>query len=183
MAERDAVRWDDRYSRPGSENVGTPGLPVVFNPYAHEFPTRGTALDIACGQGRAAVWLALRGLDVWGVDVSPVALAQAAELARSAGVAARCRFSVVDLDDGMPPGPAVDVVLCHLFRDALLDDQIIARLAPGGLLAVAALSEVGATPGPYRVRPGELRRAFAALDLVADGEGDGVAWLLACRGG
>jgi hypothetical protein len=43
------------------------------------------------------------------------------------------------------------------------------------------LSEVGATAGPFRARAGELRRAFAGLQVMAAGEADGEAWLLARR--
>ena len=116
------------------------------------------------------------------VDVSPVAIDLARELAAQAGVAERCHFAVADLDDGLPAGPTVDVVLCHLFRDARLDGAVIDRLRPGGLLAVAALSEVGAGPGNHRVPPGELVDAFAtAVDVVEAGEAAGVAWLIGRR--
>ncbi len=154
-------------------------------------------------------------MDVWALDISPVAISQARDLARRSGVGDRCRFDVFDLDDGLPvgllsdgprlssrsrahrpgllsdgprlssrsrahrPGPPADVILCHKFRDRRLDQTIIERLAPGGLLAIAALSEVDAAPGPFRVRPGELPAAFAELELVAAGEGQGYAWLLA----
>jgi 2-polyprenyl-3-methyl-5-hydroxy-6-metoxy-1,4-benzoquinol methylase len=143
------------------------------------FPTAGHALDLACGQGLGAVWLARRGLDVWGLDVSPVAIGQAQDLARRSGVGDRCQLAVIDLDHGLPVGPPVDVILCHKFRDRRLDRAIVGRLAPGGLLAITALSEVGATPGPFRVAPRELLAAFAELDLIAAGEGQGEAWLLA----
>jgi SAM-dependent methyltransferase len=133
---------------------------------------------LACGQGLGTVWLARRGLNVWGLDVSPVAIAQARELAERNCVGDRCRFDVVDLDEGLPAGPPVDVILCHKFRDRRLDQPIICRLAPGGLLAIAVLSEVGAATGPFRAVAGELPAAFADLDLVAAGEGDGYAWLL-----
>lgn len=53
------------------------------------------------------------------------------------------------------------------------------RLAPGGLLAIAVLSEVGAAAGPFRAGCGQLRAAFAGLDVIAAGEGQGQAWLLA----
>jgi SAM-dependent methyltransferase len=125
------------------------------------------------------VWLARRGLDVWGFDISPVAIGQARDLARRAGVGDRCRFNVADLNAGLPDGPPADVVLCHRFRDRRLDRAIIERLAPGGLLAIAVLSEVGAAPGPFRAAPGELSAAFADLDEIVAGEGDGRAWLLA----
>ena len=125
------------------------------------------------------MWLARRGLRVWGCDVSPAAISQARDLAHRNGTGDRCRFDVVDLDDGLPAGPPVDVILCHKFRDRRLDRAIIERLAPGGLLAIAVLSEVGAAPGPFRAAPGELPAAFAELDVVAAGEGQGHAWLLA----
>lgn len=154
----------------------------MFAAFADAFPVSGTALDLACGRGLASVWLAQRGLDVVGVDVSAVAVDQARDLARRGGVEERCRFDVVDLDEGLPPGAPVDVIVCHKFRDRRLDRVITERLARGGLLAMAVLSEVskiGAGRGPFRAAAGELPAAFAELDLVAGGEGGGYAWLLA----
>jgi hypothetical protein len=108
-----------------------------------------------------------------------VAINQARDLARRSGVGDRSRFDVFDLDDGLPDGPPVDVILCHKFRDRRLDQAIIERLAPGGVLAIAALSEVDSAPGPFRAAPGELLTAFADLDRVTAGESQGYAWLLA----
>ena len=178
MTREDRRRWDERYTSQGPALAGAAEPPGVFAPYAKAFSTTGRALDLACGQGLGTVWLAQRGLNVWGLDVSPVAIAQARDLAERNGVGDRCRFDVVDLDEGLPDGPPVDVILCHKFRDRRLDQAIIGRLAPGGLLAIAVLSEVGAAPGPFRAVAGELPDAFADLDLVAAGEGDGYAWLL-----
>lgn len=176
MAEADRAHWDARYQQAGSTE---PGLSEVFAPYRDLFPTTGVALDIACGRGAATVWLALRGMTVTGVDVSPVAVEQARALAAAHGV--HCRFDVVDLDGGLPPGPPLNVVVCQRFRDARLDAAIVERLAPGGLLAISALSEVGAGPGRFRVPAGELARAFPSLRVEADGEADGLAWLLGRR--
>lgn len=179
MSERDRTRWDAAHAE--RAGVPTPALPQVFADHESLFPRAGRALEIACGSGAAAVWLALRGLDVHGIDVSDVAVERAGALAAQAGVAARCRFGTVDLDSGLPPGGPVDVVLCHRFRDCSLYETIIERLAQGGLLAICVLSEVGAEPGPFRAVPGELRAAFGALEELAAGEGDGQAWLLARR--
>lgn len=179
MTVQDRARWDERYAgrepRP-DRAIESPGL---FAGYADAFPAAGRGLDLGCGQGDGSVWLARRGLDVRGFDVSPVAVGQARALARRSGVGDRCRFDVVDLDEGLPAGPPADLILCHKFRDRRLDQAIIERLAPGGLLAIAALSEVGGTAGPFRAAPGELPASFAALDVVAAGEGHGYAWLLA----
>jgi len=179
VTSEDRRRWDERYTSRGPTLVGAAEPPGAFAAHAEAFPTTGRALDLACGQGLGTVWLARRGLYVWGLDVSPVAIAQARDLAERIGVGDHCRFDVVDLDESLPAGPPVDVILCHKFRDRRLDQAIIGRLAPGGLLAIAVLSEVGAAPGPFRAVAGELPAAFGELDLVAAGEGDGHAWLLA----
>jgi SAM-dependent methyltransferase len=179
VTDEDRRRWDERYASRVPAPVDAIAPPAVFASYPDVFPTAGHGLDLACGQGLGAVWLAHRGLTVLGLDISQVAIDQAGDLARRSSVGERCRFDVYDLDDGLPDGPPVDVVLCHKFRDRRLDRAIIERLAPGGLLAIAALSEVDAAPGPFRAAPGELVAAFAELDRIAAGEGQGYAWLLA----
>ncbi|MGY4712858.1 class I SAM-dependent methyltransferase [Mycolicibacterium sp. CBM1] len=179
MVDTDGVHWDERYR---ARTTPVAGPPEVFAHYVDVFPSTGHALDLACGAGAASVWLAGRGLTVVGVDASAVAVAQARELAERIGVATRCRFEVRDLDEGLPPGEAADVIVCHRYRDPRLYSAIVGRLAPGGLLAISVLSEVGAEPGRYRAGAGELAGAFADLQTVACGEGDGQAWLLARAG-
>jgi SAM-dependent methyltransferase len=179
MTEHDRGHWDEKYSGEGSAPHVAPGPPTVFAAYEHLFPTSGHGIDLACGRGMAAVWLAARGLTVHGVDVSPVAVRFARDLAEGSGVGDHCRFDVLDLDLGLPDGPPVDVIVCHLFRDARLDEAVIERLAPGGLLAMAVLSEVDHGPGTFRVARGELRAAFRTLTTLAEGEEGGRAWLLA----
>lgn len=172
MGTTDRERWDERHGSAGPDEVA---LPSVFAAAVELLPTGGHALELACGRGEASVWLADHGLDVLGVDVSPVAIAAARALAAGNGLDAR--FEVVDLDDGLPPGPPVDVLLCHRFRDPTLYAAMAERLAPGGLLLVAVLSG----NGRFRAAPGELTTAFAGLELVTEGEGETEAWLVARR--
>ena len=179
MSAEDRLRWDGVYAQRGALDLDEVDLPTVFTPFEQEFPVGGQALELACGSGRAAVWMARRGLDVVGVDASEVAIGQARERAEHWQAADRCRFEVVDLDQGLPPGPPADVIVCHRFRAPLLNDAVIERLAPGGLLAIALLSEVDAAPGPYRATAGELDSAFATLRVIGSGEGQGIAWLVA----
>jgi SAM-dependent methyltransferase len=182
MSEDDRRRWDDRYTR-ASQPAGAPGPPEVFASLEHLFPTACTALEIACGRGEVSVWLASRGMEVFAVDISPVAIDLARDLAFRSAVSDRCRFEVWDLDDGLPPGRPVDLVVCHMYREPRLDRELIDRLAPGGLLVITSLSEVGAGPGRFRARPGELREAFDELEILTEDEGDGVAWMLGRRSG
>jgi 2-polyprenyl-3-methyl-5-hydroxy-6-metoxy-1,4-benzoquinol methylase len=66
------------------------------------------AVDLGCGAGNHAVWLALHGFDVTGLELSAAAVTRAQELARSKG--AGCRFAVVDLLRGLRPPACVNVV-------------------------------------------------------------------------
>ncbi|MEO5813186.1 MAG: methyltransferase domain-containing protein [Rhodanobacter sp.] len=182
MSVTDRQRWDQHYATREAALVGATSVLSVLTTSEDLLPNAGHALELACGRGRAALWLAARGMQVHAVDVSPVAIGQArAALAQSA-YAERVCFEVFDLDHGLPEGPPCALLLCHNFRDARLDQPMLERLAPGGILAIATLSEVGATrPSPFRARPGELRRAFAPLELLAHGERDGTAWLVGRR--
>lgn len=183
MSQPDRHRWDSRYSekRPPTAPAAFP-LPL-FSSHAGLFPRQGLALDLACGRGEASIWFGQRGMTVYGIDVSPVAIDQARQLAGREGVADRCRFEVFDLDNGLPETPTVDLLICHNFRDPALYSAMGARLAPGGLLAVVTLSEVGAETGRFRAQAGELAKAFADLETLSAGEGDGRAWLLARNNG
>lgn len=178
MAEADRERWDARHA------VVTGGLPVppdALRGREHLLPDGGRALDLACGRGAVAVWLALRGYAVDAVDVSGQALAAGAGMAQRTGVADRVRWWRHDLDGGLPAGceGPFDLVVCQRFRDPALYPALIARLRPGGLLVVSVLSEVGEDPGPYRARPGELLAAFDELEVLAQHEGGGEASLVA----
>jgi len=143
-------------------------------------PAGGRALDLACGRGTVAVWLAQRGLDVDAVDVSPVALAAGAALAEATGV--EVRWHAADLDDGLPAG-TWDVIVCQRFRDPALYPALAAALSPGGLLVLTVLSAVGDEGGRFRAAPGELLAAFGGLDVLQHDERDGEATLVARSSG
>jgi SAM-dependent methyltransferase len=180
MSRADREQWDARYAAEGMAPVvedPSPGRHLL--PIHRLVPTNGHALDLACGTGENAVWLARRGMDVWGVDVSLVAVGLAQERAERSGVGERCRFDAFDLDDGLPKGPPVDLLLCSLFFDERLASAMIDRLAPAGTLIVVALSEVGHGPGDFRVQPGGLLDAFGSLEVLEFFEGSGVTRIVA----
>jgi SAM-dependent methyltransferase len=99
----------------------------------------GRALDLACGSGRNAVWLAARGWTVTGVDFSDVALAQARALAAERGV--EVEWVEGDLLEWQPADGAFDLVVV-LYLQVPADERrgILARaaaaVAPGGTLLV-----------------------------------------------
>jgi 2-polyprenyl-3-methyl-5-hydroxy-6-metoxy-1,4-benzoquinol methylase len=69
----------------------------------------GRALDVACGEGRNAVWLAERGWRVTGVDFADVALTKAAELAAARGV--EVEWVPADVLEYEPPARSFDLVV------------------------------------------------------------------------
>ena len=131
-------------------------------------PDTGRALDVACGTGGVAVWLAARGLSVDAVDVSPVALAAGA--AASSAV----RWHLADLDDGLPVTGPYDVVVCQRFWDPRL--ALVPLLGPGGLLVMTVL-----TQGAYGAPAGALLEVCAGLLVLHHEHGDREASVVARR--
>ncbi|WP_282792016.1 class I SAM-dependent methyltransferase [Streptomyces sp. CC224B] len=104
-------------------------------------PPVGDALDLGCGEGGDALWLARRGWRVTAVDVSAVAVERLTALARAHGLADRIAAARHDLRASFPEG-AFDLVSAHYLHTPLdLDRAAVlgtaARaLRPGGLLLV-----------------------------------------------
>ena len=101
----------------------------------------GRALDLGCGEGADALWLADRGWRVVAVDISQTALQRATGDARAAGLLERIDFQRHDLSDSFPAG-TFDLVSAqflhspvHLDRDEVLR-RAAAAVAPSGLLLV-----------------------------------------------
>ncbi len=185
MSETDQRQWDERYRAllVADDVAATPSPPAQFADHVDLFPRQGNALDLACGLGSGSLWLAGRGVDVVGVDVSPVAIDRAADRARALGLSDRCRFEQADLDETLPDTPAMDLIVCHLYRNQELYRPMVDRLKPGGMLALAVLSEVGSGPGRFRAAPGELRQVFADhLTVLIDREAAGHAVLIGRAG-
>jgi SAM-dependent methyltransferase len=112
--------------------------------------TPGRALDLACGEGRNAIWLAEQGWRVTAVDFSDVALEKAKRLAARRGV--DVEWQLVDLRNYRPPGEAFDlaiVLYLHLAADArrLVLARTAEALAPRGTLLVVGHDLTNLTDG------------------------------------
>ena len=175
----DAERWDGRYE---GRRTGDPAPPAGVD--GIELPATGRCVDVACGLGEQALWAAQAGYDVVALDASPVAIASLRAAAAERGLTVDAR--VVDLDDGLPGDVShgCALVVCQRFRDPRLYGALASALAPGGVLVVTVLSQVGAaSPGPFHAPPGDLLAGFAAagLDVLRHHEGAGEATLVARR--
>ena len=84
MGAGDRERWDARWAEGAHAGGDAPAWLDALPPDL--VPTSGRALDVAAGAGRVSLWLARRGLEVVASDVSPVALARAADAAAAEGL-------------------------------------------------------------------------------------------------
>jgi SAM-dependent methyltransferase len=128
--------WNERYARKELVWTAEPNRRFASEVGGLE---PGRALDLACGEGRNAVWLAERGWEVSGVDFSDVAIAKAKELAASRGV--DVEWVVADVLEHEPGRRAFDLVTVlylQLPRDELVRALRTAAgaVAPGGTLFV-----------------------------------------------
>lgn len=128
----------------------------------------GRALELGCGQGADAIWLAARGWDVTATDVSSVALEKAESEALAAGVTVA--WERRDLAEGLPDGPFDLVTSAFLHSPIELPRADILRaaaerVAPGGTLLV-----IGHAPSPEHAHH-DLQTAeevLRELDLPED---------------
>jgi SAM-dependent methyltransferase len=118
--------------------------------------TQGRALEIGCGTGTNALWLAAQGFEVVALDLAPLAVERARAKAAAAPRAAaeRCSFEVRDFLNEAPPRGSFQLVFdrgCfHVFDEA--KDQLAFAERVGQLLASGGywLSLLGSTEGPAR---------------------------------
>ncbi|WP_171165941.1 bifunctional 2-polyprenyl-6-hydroxyphenol methylase/3-demethylubiquinol 3-O-methyltransferase UbiG [Streptomyces sp. I05A-00742] len=128
--------WEEYYGRSGRVWSGRPNPLLVRE--AADLPA-GSALDLGCGEGADAVWLAAEGWNVTAVDVSPTALERAAEHAVAAGCEDRIEWRRHDLSTSFPAGTYDLVSLQFLHSPVELPVERILRsaaaaVAPGGVL-------------------------------------------------
>lgn len=160
--------WERHYGR--SEQVwsgnANPLLVEVVGPLQP-----GTVLDLGCGEGGDAVWLAQQGWRVTAVDISPTALTRAAARVSAAGMSDRVELQQHDLPDSFPGG-SFDLVSAMYLQSPVEFPrtrvlQAAARaVAPGGLLLVV---EHGSVPSwswaAPQIRFPAPEEVLATLDL------------------
>jgi len=132
--------WDDRYrERPIWSGDVNQRLAETAGELAP-----GRALDVGCGEGGDAIWLARRGWQVTASDVSPVALERARTAAEAAGVAEAITWEHADgRSDWAPPAGAYDLVTASFLQFPRAElvafhRKLAAAVAPGGTLLVTA---------------------------------------------
>ena len=134
----DAAAWDERYRE---KELVWSAEPNVFVAEEVASLPPGRAIDLACGEGRNAIWLAERGWDVQAVDFSPVAIEKGREIAARREV--DVDWHVADLITDPPAfEPADLVVVAYLQLPGRQYTRVLhvaaSLVAPGGTLVLVA---------------------------------------------
>ncbi len=158
----------------GDARHGASAVSPWLQRWAHLLPAGGTALDLACGSGRHLRWLVGLGLQPTGIDRDPAALAASADLA--AAGQAELLLADVEHADWPLPGRCFDAVVVtnYLWRPTW--PQLLAALAPGGVLLYETFAVGNQTVGKpsrpdFLLKPGELIRRCQGLHVVAYEDG------------
>jgi len=167
----DATQWDQRYA----------DRPLVWSAGPNQFLVGevaglppGRALDLACGEGRNALWLAEQGWQVTGTDFSPVAIDKARQRAEQRGI--DVAFRVADATDTAPDGPYDLVIVFYLQLPAdqrrAAHRNAAAALAPGGTLVIVGHDRDNLARGVGGPSSPEL--LLSVDGVLADLEGTGL---------
>jgi len=167
----DSQAWDSRYDE---KELVWSAEPNLFLPPMVDRLDVGSALDLACGEGRNSIWLARRGWEVTGVDFSPVAIDKARTIAGDTTVT----WVVADVTAYEPERKfdLVIIVYVHLDPEAMraLFHSAVNALAPAGTLialghALRNLTDgVGGPPYPEILWTEEkIAPLLQSLDVVS----------------
>ncbi|MFW7414652.1 class I SAM-dependent methyltransferase [Demequina sp. SO4-18] len=164
-ADDERRAWDRRYRERDRIWTGHPNTPLIDE--VEPIVTPGSALDVGCGEGADAVWLARNGWLVTAVDLSPVAVERALSHAETAGVAQHVTFTDEDLETvvgSRGPWNLVTSMYTHPAQGGRwLVETLAPAVAPGGMLLVVAHHPTDPHAAEH---PSLLAKTFAAEDVA-----------------
>ncbi len=183
------LKWDQRYI---DAKITDTSACNALTENSDLLPSHGDALDLACGLGGNAIFLAHHGLSVCAWDISPVAIGKLADYAAANKL--NILADVRDIDLNPPEPQTFDIITVSYFLNRRLLPQLNHALRPNGLIFYQTftdqnLSSQGPKSPDYLLRPNELLSAFSTLELRAYHEPGlagnihtglrGQAWLIA----
>ena len=140
-------------------------------------PSSGRALDVACGRGRNAFWLAGQGFDTTAIDRDAAAVAALQDRARREGLSLTSYAMDLEAGDATLGIDAYDVIVVVHYLHRPLFPALRAALRPGGVLVYETFTLAQAARGrptnpAFLLEPGELTRLVSPLEILAAREGD-----------
>ena len=173
MTAEERKIWNGRYAEGAYRGRTHPSQVLVD--WIDRCPP-GNALDIACGIGRNAIFLADRGYDVDALDISSIALDRAKQRASARSV--DVNWIEWDADEGLPSRQLYDLIVVIRFVNRQLFGLLPQFLNDNGMVLIEEhieTRELDAVSGPrnpfYRVKPGELQCVLEPLQTVDSFEG------------
>ena len=186
ISDNEREHWNRKYREsPESWLVPDPFLARAFSEYILPlFPHAGSALDLAGGAGRHAIWLAKQGWKVTLIDISETGVEQARQNARP--LASHIHFVVDDLthfkasqtqletrfDETSFDETKFDVIMAFFYLEREIFPELLKAIRPGGLLVYKTYTRAQATlpGGPYNtahlLEPGELLQLVEPLTVL-----------------
>jgi tellurite methyltransferase len=168
----DISGWNQRYrsKERAGEDLQTEPTELVAQTVRSLSP--GRALDLACGTGRNALWLAQEGWDVTAVDGAGAAIESLKERARAGNV--NVKAVVADLQKSeytIAPSSWDLIIICYYLQRDLIEPAKNGVRPGGVLLLIVHITEGDEQPTASRLRPGELVRYFSNWELLHSYEG------------
>lgn len=180
-------KWNQRYA-----DAQMPASPcALLVERAALLPNSGEALDLACGLGGNAVWLAKRGLRCTAWDNAETAILRLSDFAADNGL--DIHTAVRDVTQQPPEPLSLDLIVVSFFLHRSILPALSAALRPGGLLCYQTfVRHDQATAGPnnpdFVLNKGELPSQFAELELryyreSLQSSGSALAQYIGCKRG
>lgn len=166
MESQHALHWNQRYQQ--ADNLPDPCF--ALHEYAYLLPTTGRSLDLACGLGANALFLAQRGLESHAWDFSTQAISQLQQQAATQTLSVQT--AVYDVLVHPPEAHSFEVIVVSHFLEREIAPQLQAALTVGGILIYQTFSreavDVDSPPRnpAYRLAAGELLHLFAGMRVL-----------------
>lgn len=168
----DASEWNERYrtGKRAAEDLDAPPTPLLVETARGLKP--GRALDLACGAGRNALWMAEHGWNVTAVDASEAAIEILRSRAEARGVIVDARVADLEKHEFQIENLKWDfIAICYYLQRDLIEPAK-QGLVPGGiLLVIVHITDPGEEPTAHRLRPGELKNYFGGWEILHYYEG------------
>ena len=174
MSERERINWAERWA--GGDYRGRNAPSALIVAWADRLP-KGRALDLACGSGRNALYLAERGFEVDAMDIAEPALKLVQDAARERGLAVNTILA--DLDEHTIPTETYNLITTSFYLNRNLIPTMRDALKPGGFVLheqhyATDYDVSGPTDPLFRLASNELLRLF--LDFRVRFFSESVEW-------
>ncbi len=165
MSKLDRDKWNQRYTEDSYRKNNPVTLVADWLP---KVPV-GKALDVACGAGRNATFLARSGFCVDAIDISSAGLERARQNASEQGL--EINWIEQDLDQPFTFDTDYNLILVMWYVNLGLVRRLCDCLSPGGFLIceehlLTDEEVIGPTSDDYRIAPGALRQAVSGLEIL-----------------